>query len=149
MPSDAPIGHPIPVDHPRLGPVRTGMPLAAAPAVEPAGTWTDDLVVRLRELWAQGLTPTQIAAALPGISRNAVLGKVHRLRLSSRPSPIQRGLPPKPTLATLREHRCKWPIGDPGTPDFHFCGQETVANGPYCAEHHGRAYLPSKKKPVP
>jgi GcrA cell cycle regulator len=47
---------------------------------------------------------------------------------------------------TLREHMCKWPIGEPGTPDFHFCGDETVANSPYCAEHHSRAYVPSRKQ---
>jgi GcrA cell cycle regulator len=146
MPSDAACGQYNLVDHPQLGPGEIGVSHLADPAVEPAGAWTEDLVLRLRELWSQGLTATQIATALPGFSRNAILGKVHRLKLSSRPSPIQRGLRPKPTLMTLREHMCKWPIGEPGMPDFHFCGAETVASSPYCPEHYGRAYMPSKKK---
>jgi GcrA cell cycle regulator len=146
MPSDAACGQYNLVDHPQLGPGEIAVSHRADPAIEPAGAWTEDLVLRLRELWSQGLTASQIAAALPGFSRNAILGKVHRLNLSSRPSPIQRDLPPKPTLMTLREHMCKWPIGEPGTPDFHFCGDETVANSPYCAEHHSRAYVPSRKQ---
>ena len=46
--------------------------------------WTDERVELLRKLWAEGLSASQIAAQLGGVSRNAVIGKVHRLKLSSR-----------------------------------------------------------------
>ncbi|MBX3578586.1 MAG: GcrA family cell cycle regulator [Rhizobiaceae bacterium] len=46
--------------------------------------WTDERVDLLRKLWAEGLSASQIAAQLGGVSRNAVIGKVHRLKLSSR-----------------------------------------------------------------
>jgi len=54
-------------------------------------SWTDDRVALLRDLWGQGKTATQIAQALGGVSRNAVIGKAHRLELPGRASPIQRG----------------------------------------------------------
>ncbi|HEU4985709.1 MAG TPA: GcrA family cell cycle regulator [Rhizobiaceae bacterium] len=46
--------------------------------------WTDERVETLKKLWAEGLSASQIAAQLGGVSRNAVIGKVHRLKLSSR-----------------------------------------------------------------
>ncbi|MEP1518095.1 MAG: GcrA family cell cycle regulator [Nitratireductor sp.] len=46
--------------------------------------WTDERVELLKKLWAEGLSASQIAAQLGGVSRNAVIGKVHRLKLSSR-----------------------------------------------------------------
>lgn len=46
--------------------------------------WTDERVELLQKLWAEGLSASQIAAQLGGVSRNAVIGKVHRLKLSSR-----------------------------------------------------------------
>ena len=46
--------------------------------------WTDERVDLLRKLWSEGLSASQIAAQLGGVSRNAVIGKVHRLKLSSR-----------------------------------------------------------------
>jgi GcrA cell cycle regulator len=46
--------------------------------------WNDERVELLRKLWAEGLSASQIAAQLGGVSRNAVIGKVHRLKLSSR-----------------------------------------------------------------
>lgn len=46
--------------------------------------WTDERVEQLKKLWAEGLSASQIAAQLGGVSRNAVIGKVHRLKLSSR-----------------------------------------------------------------
>jgi GcrA cell cycle regulator len=107
--------------------------------------WTDTLQARLRELWEQGLTASQIAAELC-ITRNAVIGKAHRLGLSGRASPIQRTKPPKLTLVALKERMCRWPIGHPGEPGFHFCGGEARPNSPYCPEHHVRAYVPPKKK---
>jgi GcrA cell cycle regulator len=107
--------------------------------------WTDALQARLRELWAQGLSASQIATELR-VTRNAVIGKAHRLGLAGRPSPIRQGEPRKLTLVALKERMCRWPVGHPGEPDFHFCGGEALANGPYCAEHHVRAYVQAKKK---
>ena len=46
--------------------------------------WTDERVEQLKKLWAEGLSASQIAAQLGGVSRNAVIGKVHRLKLSAR-----------------------------------------------------------------
>src|SRR5918999_5304444 len=46
--------------------------------------WTDERVELLKKLWADGLSASQIAAELGGITRNAVIGKVHRLGLSGR-----------------------------------------------------------------
>ena len=52
-------------------------------------SWTDERVTLLRELWAKGLSASQIAVQLGGVTRNAVIGKAHRLGLESRPSPIR------------------------------------------------------------
>jgi GcrA cell cycle regulator len=46
--------------------------------------WTDERVEKLKKLWADGLSASQIAAQLGGVSRNAVIGKVHRLNLPGR-----------------------------------------------------------------
>ena len=55
-------------------------------------TWTDERVETLKKLWTDGLSASQIAAELGGITRNAVIGKVHRLGLSGRAkSPVLRG----------------------------------------------------------
>ncbi|MHA1564655.1 MAG: GcrA family cell cycle regulator [Alphaproteobacteria bacterium] len=56
-------------------------------------TWTEERVMRLRELWTEGLSASQIAAQIGGITRNAVIGKAHRLGLEGRPSPIRSGGP--------------------------------------------------------
>lgn len=147
--------------------------------------WTDERVELLKKLWADGLSASQIAAELGGISRNAVIGKVHRLGLSGRaksPSsaaprprkarssgqmlrvsrPAMRGntalafeyeAEPEPelveipieqrkTLLQLNEHTCRWPVGDPGSGDFYFCGGETASELPYCAYHSRIAYQP-------
>ena len=77
-------------------------------------TWTDERVELLKKLWADGLSASQIAGELGGITRNAVIGKAHRLRLGSRASPIQRSKPPMLTLVALKERACRWPIGHPG-----------------------------------
>ncbi len=62
--------------------------------------WTDERIEALRALWMQGFTASQIAERLGGVSRNAVIGKAHRLGLSARPSPIKRE-----TARTLPMHR--------------------------------------------
>ena len=209
-------------------------------------SWTDERIERLKALWSQGVTASQIADELGGVSRNAVIGKAHRLGLQSRPSPVkpneaepaaapvvpakaeaprpepeprpatkpepqreseppaaaaepaetpgrktpqpqirsigpggfirqgpsdqQAPIPPAPprrlvpakpspeiadktSLLDLNERICKWPIGHPGEPDFHFCGRQANPGFPYCVEHCGVAYqaqLPRRdRKPPP
>ena len=152
-------------------------------------SWTDERVETLKKLWTDGLSASQIAAELGGVTRNAVIGKVHRLGLSGRaksPSatpararkprthshllrvtrPSLRGntalahayeidVEPEPevidnviplgqrrSLLELNEETCHWPIGDPGSADFFFCGGRTVSGLPYCAHHSRIAYQP-------
>lgn len=100
--------------------------------------WSDDRIGALRRLWRDGLSATQIAEMLGGVTRNAVIGKAHRLGLSSRPSPIRR--PASPGTAVSIPGRCQWPHGDPKQPGFHYCHAEAVPGRPYCAEHCARAY---------
>src|SRR5437870_3420083 len=52
-------------------------------------SWSDERIDRLKELWKKGMTASQIADELGGVSRNAVIGKAHRLGLQSRPSPVK------------------------------------------------------------
>lgn len=171
--------------------------------------WTDERVERLKKLWAEGLSASQIAAQLGGVSRNAVIGKVHRLNLPGRAKaggtstatrapkrpataapraansfnasrisatrtvarqqgsallkedmdidaieevryrpaanvivPISRRL----GLTELTERTCKWPVGDPLTDDFHFCGCESPDNSPYCTYHQRMAYQPVNER---
>jgi GcrA cell cycle regulator len=64
------------------------------------------------------------------------------------PAPPRRLVPAKPsaeiagktTLLDLSEKVCRWPMGHPGEPDFHFCGVAVNPGFPYCVEHCGRAY---------
>lgn len=138
--------------------------------------WTEARVTLLTQLWNDGLTAAVIAGHL-GVTRNAVLGKKDRLKLSDRlrePSSGQRRPAPKrlyarrypairyrdpPTvvvataarsvpcsLLELNDDRCRWPVGDPGNADFHFCGG-TVERGPYCGFHGRIAYqAPAKRR---
>jgi GcrA cell cycle regulator len=158
--------------------------------------WTEDRVEILTKLWADGLSASQIAKQLGGVTRNAVIGKVHRLGLSGRAKPSRpatrraakpaaprataaaaatakprvRAKPKTPsipkirsatldtplpapveakplpngefaTILTIRDHMCKWPIGDPGDDDFRFCGRKVKESEPYCA-----AYQPSRRR---
>ncbi len=114
--------------------------------------WTDERIDRLRALWDKGLSASQIAKELgEGVTRNAVIGKAHRLGLKSRPSPVktERNQVKKPvkkpvkkivTLLDLTDRMCKWPIGHPGDPDFQFCGRPAEPGMPYCAAHCAEAY---------
>ncbi len=52
-------------------------------------SWTDERVSQLKQLWGEGKTAAEIAKLLGGVTRNAVIGKAHRLKLSGRVSPIQ------------------------------------------------------------
>ncbi|UCH74763.1 MAG: global cell cycle regulator GcrA-like protein [Rhodospirillales bacterium] len=111
--------------------------------------WSEERVELLKSLWSKGRTASQIAEELGDITRNAVIGKVHRLGLSSRPSPIRRERQHRPApVAAPREARpkrvsdreCHWPIGHPREPGFHFCGAPAEPDRPYCAAHCVIAY---------
>jgi len=130
--------------------------------------WTDDRVELLKNLWKKGLSASQIAEELGGdVTRNAVIGKAHRLGLSSRPSPVKKPAEeaaepaakpvkkapkvekPAPkaepeivTILTLTDRMCKWPLGHPGDADFRFCGRKSTPGQPYCAHHARIAYQP-------
>ncbi|MFA7429502.1 MAG: GcrA family cell cycle regulator [Rhodospirillaceae bacterium] len=125
--------------------------------------WTDERIEELKSLWSEGLTTGEIGKRL-GVSKNAVVGKAHRLGLKGRPSPIKRaatGAPAKPprakpaeakqppakirSVVDLSAHTCRWPIGDPREPGFHFCGAPSAPGKPYCAEHAAIAYVGSNK----
>ena len=202
-------------------------------------SWTDERIERLKKMWADGATASQIADELGGVSRNAVIGKAHRLGLDARPSPVKPGdekekkpalsaakparadsaakrsgaaaaeegqpvvhprtpqrvhpegvqyrsigpggfvrqgpgdtqapIPPAPprrlvpakpsaevadktSLLDLNEKICKWPLGHPGEPDFHFCGEQANPGFPYCVAHCGVAYqaqLPRRDRRPP
>lgn len=174
--------------------------------------WTEDRVGALKKLWLEGQSASQIAKALGGgVTRNAVIGKVHRLGLSGRAAPSQPArttfrtarpsatkaaaaapaapaptaapaqptqapsaprrieaaaprpaavptqvaqpsapapmpeLPGTATVLTLGAHMCKWPIGDPSSREFSFCGRR-ASEGVYCVEHARVAYQPQVKK---
>lgn len=113
---------------------------------EGAMTWTEERIEQLKTLWGQGMSASEIADILGNVSRNAVIGKAHRLGLSGRPSPIKKKTTRGATILSLTERMCKWPIGDPKSPDFHFCGKPTQLGMPYCAEHAAIAYQPTSKK---
>ena len=206
-------------------------------------SWTEERIERLKAMWTEGATASQIADELGGVSRNAVIGKAHRLGLEARPSPVKPGeekerpapaataapaakpapaerpaprpaaaapaspapaqpatrspqrpqgdlqyrsigpggfvrqgpgdqqapIPPAPprrlvpakpspevadktSLLDLNDRICKWPMGHPGEPDFHFCGQASNPGFPYCVEHCGVAYqaqLPRRDRRPP
>ena len=216
-------------------------------------SWTEERIERLKKMWHDGATASQIADELGGVSRNAVIGKAHRLGLEARPSPVKPGeekevakkpartaaakparagraeaspaaahaadvapgdappgagpdlppavqraqavpdpglqyrsvgpggfirqgpgdtqapIPPAPprrlvpakpsaevadktSLLDLNDRICRWPIGHPGEPDFHFCGAPANPGFPYCVNHCGVAYqaqLPRRDRRPP
>ena len=112
------------------------------------GVWTEERLERLKELWLEGRTITQIGHEI-GVTRNAVVGKVHRLGLPKRASPIHRsGKAAEPVLRRVprlsntewNRSKCTWPIGDPQSSEFHFCGDPISDGRPYCEHHCGLAY---------
>mgnify|MGYP001801530852 CR=1 FL=1 len=173
-------------------------------------SWTDERVETLKKMWGEGQSASQIAKELGGVTRNAVIGKVHRLGLSNRagssaPAPEKKAakaapakkpaakvapedkvvevtvtprkpivpagqpLPPQPSaneispealakvnevektakrisLMDLTERTCKWPIGDPATDDFWFCGLSVQQGKPYCEAHVGVAFQPMSNR---
>lgn len=123
-------------------------------------SWTDERVALLKKLWGEGKTAAEIASELGDVTRNAVIGKAHRLKLSNRVSPIQQNKKPvaKPvekkitaktiveqdnnrqgvSMLALDNKMCRWPLGDPRDEKFSFCGDGSIPGLPYC-EHHSRA----------
>ncbi|MBA4228795.1 MAG: GcrA cell cycle regulator, partial [Hyphomonas sp.] len=59
-------------------------------------SWTDERIATLRKMWEGGATASEIATELGGVSRNAVIGKAHRLGLKARPSPVKANEKKKP-----------------------------------------------------
>jgi GcrA cell cycle regulator len=108
--------------------------------------WTPKRVSALIALWNEGLTTSEIGNRL-GVTKNAVVGKVHRLGLPKRGSPIKQKLEPAKVigLSALRPGMCSWPEGDPGTEELNFCGSEIVPGKPYCLAHCKRAYVKNPK----
>ncbi|MDP9195903.1 MAG: GcrA family cell cycle regulator [Pseudomonadota bacterium] len=119
-------------------------------------SWTEERIKTLRDLWARGCSASDIARTLGKVSRNAVIGKAHRLGLSGRPSPIRKTKAEKPvvkapagngaTILTLNDRMCKWPEGDPREAGFHFCGKASHPGLPYCREHAQMAYQPARRR---
>ena len=128
-------------------------------------SWTDEKVAKLKELWGKGKTANQIAEIIGGISRNAVIGKAHRLNLSAKIKTrfitsnknrksrfksliIEKDFEPEnpKQLEELDESSCKWPIGHPNEKSFYFCGRESLKDFSYCKLHLLYAYQPKGKK---
>ncbi|WP_299046512.1 GcrA family cell cycle regulator [uncultured Tateyamaria sp.] len=185
-------------------------------------SWTDERVELLKKMWGEGQSASQIAKELGGVTRNAVIGKVHRLGLSNRAGggssastakaeakpkaapkakaepkpqpktepavkpvaapdpkaavparkqiiPAGQPLPPQPSaneispealakvnevekkakkisLMELTERTCKWPVGDPATDNFWFCGLPVQQGKPYCEAHVGVAFQPMSSR---
>lgn len=113
-------------------------------------SWTEDKIKKLKKLWQAGKATAEIAKSL-GMSKNSIIGKVHRLELTARPNPVKKEIKavkkatPKKTgvvrLIDLKLNTCRWPIGDPKDEDFHFCGEQTVTGKPYCLKHCQEAYV--------
>jgi GcrA cell cycle regulator len=141
--------------------------------------WTDERVEQLKQLWTEGLSASQIARQLGGVTRNAVIGKVHRLGLAGRATPARAERPriqmPRRTpvlraavpmvvqpiverdpltddlgnhvtVLTISDRNCKWPIGDPASGGFHFCGHSPKGGSPYCEAHSVKAFQPSQSR---
>jgi GcrA cell cycle regulator len=110
--------------------------------------WTEERVAELGRLWAEGLSTAEIGRRL-GLTKNAVVGKAHRLALAPRPSPLKSLPMPRPSRVVLVDFvgpACSWPFGHPGDKDFHFCGERNLPGKPYCAEHAARAYVKPKDR---
>jgi GcrA cell cycle regulator len=79
-----------------------------------------------------------------GVTKNAVIGKVHRIGLT--PRVITQKPPPRRNVFDFTGPACMWPVGHPGEDDFHFCGEHPVAGKPYCEHHVEVAYIKPKDK---
>ncbi len=104
--------------------------------------WTPLRISALIALWNEGLSTSEIGNRL-GITKNAVVGKVHRLGLPKRYTPVAKKVESSSVvrLESLKAGMCSWPDGEPGTDEFRFCGHPAIEGKPYCAEHCARAYV--------
>ena len=136
-------------------------------------SWTYERVEKLKQLWEEGLTASRIAGELGEVTRNAVIGKAHRLGLSGRMaskksnggisiirkkrlniSQNQKVIniapvinePMNPTdFENIKDGLCRWPLGEPEEIDFKFCGRNTQEGFVYCQSHYKQAYQPLSK----
>jgi GcrA cell cycle regulator len=121
--------------------------------------WNEETLAALRRLvCVEGKTFAAAAEKL-GTSKNAVVGKAHRLGIypsdavasprsaASRQAQERRWNPPRPPAADRFPPKgcCLFPIGDPRADDFHFCGDKIAAPGePYCDDHHRLCWQPAR-----
>ena len=182
-PSTAPS---LPIPSPAIDPaiIAPASKSAAPSGATSTATWTPERIEQLRSCIGSGMTCSQIAAAI-GVSRNAVIGKIHRLGLSSgRPAgaSARANCPPRArhsrgstqrrllrlayarapldeilsgvvvisthpcSLIDIDSHQCRWPIGDPASTDFLFCGNDAIAGFTYCLGHARMAYRTSASR---
>ncbi|HLB07331.1 MAG TPA: GcrA family cell cycle regulator [Alphaproteobacteria bacterium] len=106
-------------------------------------TWTPERIELVKNLWQEGLTTSAIARKV-GVSKNAVVGKVHRLGLPGRESPIRHK--PSKVVGMAKGAVCHWPLGEPGADGFGFCGKPAAPGKPYCAEHCDAAYIRAPRR---
>lgn len=123
--------------------------------------WTEERVAKLKGLWGEGRTASQIAVLLGDVTRNAVIGKAHRLGLKGRPSPIRKDkvattAAPKPVRrvaaqapspsrqSRVSDRQCHWPIATRASRAFIFCGAPAIDDKPYCENHCNIAYRRSE-----
>ena len=136
-------------------------------------SWTAGKTVRLKHLWKAGYTAAEIGEKL-NYSRNAVIGRAHRLNLDARRSGrSSKGTkhsiktigrkeqarmllldnnfePENPTqLEELTKHHCRWPEGEPGKKDFYFCGRTPVKGFSYCRLHILKSIKPRSERNIP
>ena len=135
--------------------------------------WTYERIEKLKQLWEEGLTASRIAIELGEVTRNAVIGKAHRLGLSGRMSAKsskggvsiirkrkvhakrdqkviditpQIDEPMNPVeFNEIKDGLCRWPLGEPEDTNFRFCGRNTNEGFVYCKSHHNQAYQPLSK----
>jgi len=104
--------------------------------------WTQHLIDELGRLWKEGHSTAEIGRRI-GLTKNAVVGKAHRLALQPRPSPLK-GPPKRQVVIEFSGPSCSWPIGHPGDKGFRFCDAPPVPGKPYCTEHARMAYIRPK-----
>lgn len=104
--------------------------------------WTPERIATLIALWNESLTTSEIGRRL-GITKNAVIGKVHRLGLPQRRPMAKEEAEEADVvrLDSLTASMCSWPLGNPGDRNFHFCGEPSASGKPYCAKHCAIAYI--------
>lgn len=108
--------------------------------------WSEANIERLKALFHKGHTYVEMGREM-GVPKNAISSILFRIGLARKPQAVKRPAKPYPEgLDSPRSAReCSWPIGDPGHPDFRFCG-DPVAVKSYCADHAAIAYVPAKKR---